>query len=415
MSLRDRFRKSWNAFTSKDTNPQLNDDPTVYSGDGYYYGIGSVDRPDRPALRLTNERSIVSSLYNKIAVDVSAIGINHVRLDNNGRFKEVIDSGLNECLTVQANIDQTGRQLILDAVISMFDEGTVAIVPVETSSNPTKTDSYDIHQLRTGRITDWFPDKVKVLVYNERIGKKQEIVLPKRDVAIIENPFYIVMNEPNSTLKRLIRKTNLLDTIDDKANSSKLDLLFKLPYKLNSSRQKEQAKTRKKELEEQLVNDPYGIAYIDATETVTQLNRPVENKLLEQIDDLTNKLYSQIGVTKSIFEGTADEQENLNYHNETLEPILSAITNEMTRKFLTKTARTQGQSIIFIKDPFKLVPINKIADIADKFTRNEILASNDIRAIVGYKPVDDPRANELRNKNLNASAEQLDNPIMVEE
>lgn len=414
MAITDRLKHAWNAFASKGTDPRFQSEPSLYGRDILAYSGGSYDKPDRPKLRSTTERSIVASIYNRIAVDVSAIPIKHARVDENGRYKETIDSGLENCLSIEANIDQTGRELILDTVLSMFDEGYVAVVPVETIGDPFVTNSYDILELRTGKITYWYPDRVKVEVYNERIGEKQEIVLPKRTVAIIENPFYAVMNEPNSTLKRLIHKLALLDQYDDKNSSSKLDLIFKLPYTVKSEASKKRAADRKQAIQEQLINDPYGIAYIDATENVTQLNRPIENKLLNQVNDLTQTLYSELGVTKDVFDGTADEQTSLNYYNSTIEPILSAITDEMKRKFLTKTARTQGQSIVYIRDPFKLVPVNEIADIADKFTRNEILAPNDIRSTMGYKPVDDPRANELRNRNLNASEQQLNNPVIVD-
>lgn len=413
MALGERLKHAWNAFSSVDTDPRNQSSPSLYEHNVTVYSGGSYDRPDRHRLAYTTERSIVASIYNRIAVDVAAIPIKHARVDSNGRYIETINSGLENCLSIEANIDQTGRDLILDSVLSMFDEGCIAIVPVETSTNINRTDSFDILELRVGKITQWYPDRVKVEVYNERIGKKQEIVLLKKSIAIIENPFYSVMNEPNSTLKRLVRKLALLDQMDDRNSSSKLDLIFKLPYTVKSEASKKRAKERKQSIQDQLINDPYGIAYIDATENVTQLNRPIENKLLNQITDLTQTLYSELGVTKEVFDGTADEQTLLNYYNSTIEPILSTITDEMKRKFLTKTARTQGQSIIFVRDPFKLVPVNQMASIADKFTRNEILAPNDIRAAIGYKPVDDPRANELRNRNLNASDAQLNNPVLT--
>lgn len=413
MAFTDRLRHAWDAFSSKETDPRFQSEPSLYGRNIMEYSGGSYNSPSRHLLRPTTERSIVASIYNRIAVDVSAIPIKHARVDENDRYKETIDSGLQTCLSIEANIDQTGRELILDAVLSMFDEGYVAIVPVQTSKDPIQNGSFDIFELRTGKITYWYPDRVKVEVYNEQTGKKEEIILPKRVVAIIENPFYAVMNEPNSTLKRLIHKLALLDQMDDKNSSSKLDLIFKLPYTVKSEASKKRARERKEAIQDQLINDPYGIAYIDATENVTQLNRPIENKLLNQVNDLTQTLYSELGVTKDVFDGTADEQTNLNYYNSTIEPILSAITDEMKRKFLTKTARSQGQSIVYIRDPFKLVPVNEIATIADKFTRNEILAPNDIRSTIGYKPVDDPRANELRNRNLNASEEQLNNPVTV--
>lgn len=415
MDLKTTLKHAWSVFSSRETDPRFQTQPSSYESNITIHTGGSYDRPDRHKLMYTTERSIVASIYNRIAVDVAAIPIIHARVDVNGRYIETIKSGLENCLSIEANIDQTGRELILDATLSMFDEGVVAIVPVETSINISKTDSYDILELRTGKITQWYPDKVEVEVYNERIGKKEKVVLPKRSVAIVENPFYSVMNEPNSTLKRLVRKLALLDQMDDRNSSSKLDLIFKLPYAVRSEAAKKRAADRKKIIEDQLINDPYGIAYIDATENVTQLNRPIENKLLAQITDLSKTLYSELGLTKEVFDGTADEQTMLNYYNSTIEPVLSAYTDEMKRKFLTKTARTQGQSIIFIRDPFKLVPVNQMASIADKFTRNEILAPNDIRAAIGYKPVDDPRANELRNRNLNASDQQLSNPVLVKE
>lgn len=412
MSFTDRLKHAWDAFSAKDTSPQHQSTSSYEYGSGYYLSGGSAYRTDRQRLHLSTERSMIASLYNKIAIDVAAIPIKHAKVDSDGQYKETIDSGLENCLSIEANIDQTGRELIFDAVLSMFDEGCVAIVPVETSVNVVTHGSYDILELRTGKITQWYPDRVKVSVYNERIGDKQEIVLPKSKVAIVENPFYSVMNEQNSTLKRLIRKLALLDITDERNSSTKLDLIFKLPYTIKTPAGKKRAQDRREAIQDQLVNDPYGIAYIDATENVTQLNRPIENKLLDQINNLTKTLYSQLGITEEVFNGTADEQTTLNYYNSTIEPILSALTDEMKRKFLTKTARSQGQSIIYIRNPFKLVPVNNIADIADKFTRNEIFAPNDIRSIMGYKPVDDPRASELRNRNLNASEQQLANPVL---
>lgn len=398
MSFQDRLRHAWNAFSSNETSIQQ---PTVNEAGTWNYIGGSSYRTDRHRLRYTTERSVVASIYNRIAIDVSAIPIKHARVDQNGRYTETIQSGLENCLSIEANIDQTGRELIFDAVLSMFDEGAVAIVPVETSVNIKTHGSYDILELRTGRIVNWYPTDVMVEVYNEKTGQKQNLTLPKRSVAIVENPFYSVMNEPNSTLKRLIHKLALLDQYDDKNSSSKLDLLVKLPYTVRSEASKKRAKERKEAIENQLINDPYGIAYIDATENVTQLNRPIENKLLNQINDLTQTLYSELGITKEVFDGTADEQTNLNYYNSTVEPILAAITDEMKRKFLTKTARSQGQSIVYIRDPFKLVPVADVAEISDKFTRNEIASSNEIRSIIGWVPSNDPKADELRNSNLN--------------
>jgi hypothetical protein len=353
-------------------------------------------------LTIGNEKSIISSIYNRIAIDVAAISVQHVRLDQNGRFIETVKSGLNEALTVSANIDQTGRAFMQDVVMSMFDEGCVAIIPVDTTIDPTLSNSYDIQTLRTGQILQWYPKHVLVRVYNERIGRKEDIVLPKDLICIVENPLYAVMNEPNSTLKRLIAKLNLLDAIDQQSGSGKLDLIIQLPYVIKTPARKEQAEIRRQDIEAQLAGSKYGIAYTDGTEKVTQLNRPAENNLMAQITYLTSMLYGQLGLTESVFDGTADEKTMLNYHNRTVEPILSAITYEMKRKFLTKTARSQYQSIEFYRDPFKLVPVNNMADIADKFTRNEILTSNEIRSVIGLRASNDPRADELVNKNISA-------------
>lgn len=390
-SLGSRLQHAWNAF--------FNRDPTnLYRPDiGMTYG----SRPDRVRMRYGNERSIIASVYNQISTDVSAVNIQHVRLDKNERYVEKIPSGLNNCLSLEANIDQSGKAFIQDIVLSMFDEGAVAIVPVETTLNPTSSGNWDIVSMRTGKIIEWAPRHVRVRVYNDRTGIKEELVLPKEMVAIIENPFYAVMNEQNSTLKRLIEKLNLLDAIDNQSGAGKLDIIIQLPYIVKSPLRQQQAEDRRKAIEMQLTGSKYGIAYIDGTEHVTQLNRPVDNNLMTQIEYLTSMLYSQLGLTKAIFDGTADEATMLNYYNRTVEPILSAITDSMRRTFLTKTARTQGQSIMYFRDPFKLVPLINLADIADRFTRNEILTSNELRAIVGYKPSTDPGADELRNKNLN--------------
>ena len=391
LTLTSRLKRAWNAFTK-------NRDPT-----GIQYqnvGMGYVYRPDRVRFTRGNERSIVTSVYNRIAMDVAAITIKHCRIDKNGRYIEDIKSGLNDCLTVEANIDQTGRSFIQDVVMSMFDEGSVAIVPVDTSFDPRNSSSYDILSMRSGQILEWYPAYVKVRVYNDRTGKKEDLVLPKRSVAIIENPLYSVINEPNSTMQRLIRKLNILDAIDEQSGSGKLDLIIQLPYVIKSEARQQQAEKRRKDIEDQL-KGPYGIAYTDGTEKITQLNRPVENNLMKQIEYLTNQLYGQIGMTSSVLDGTADEKAMLNYNNRTIEPIVSAIVGAMKRSFLSKTARTQGQTIMFFRDPFKLVPINNIADIADKFTRNEILSSNEVRQIVGMRPSDDPKADELRNSNIN--------------
>ena len=389
LTFGSRLKHAWNAF--------LNRDPTNVYRDNY---TGSYYRPDRVRLSRGNERSIVTSVLNRIALDVAAINIKHCRLDENERFNEVIDSSLNNCLTLETNIDQTSRAFIQDAVMSMFDEGCVALVPVDTSTDPNVTNSYDILTMRTGKVIQWYPNHVKVSVYNERIGKREEITLPKNTVAIVENPLYAIMNEPNSTLQRLMRKLVLLDTVDEQASSGKLDLIIQLPYVIKSDGRRNQAEQRRKDIENQLSGSKYGIAYTDGTEKITQLNRPVENNLMKQIEYLTSMLYSQLGITQSILDGTADEKTMLNYHSRTIEPIISAIVDEMKRKFLTKTARSQKQTIMFFRDPFKLVPVNNIAEIADKFTRNEILTSNEIRQIIGIKPSDDPKADQLVNSNI---------------
>lgn len=398
MGLTDRLKHAWNAFTNRD--------PT-----GYYQntGIGYSYRPDRPRLTRGNERSIVTSVYNRIALDASAISIQHVRLDNNDRFKEVIESGLNTCLTLDTNADQTGRAFIQDIVMSMLDEGSVAIVPVDTSFDPEVTNSYEILSMRTGKIVEWYPKHVKVNVYNERTGRRQDIVVPKNTVGIVENPLYAVINEPNSTMQRLIRKLNLLDVVDEQSSSGKLDLIIQLPYVIKTEARRKQADQRRKDIEMQLSGSKYGIAYTDGTEHITQLNRPVDNNLMKQIEYLTSMLYSQLGITQAILDGSADDKTMLNYYNRTIEPIISAIVDEMKRKFLTKTARSQQQSILFFRDPFKLVPVNDMAEIADKFTRNEIMTSNEIRQIIGMKPSDDPKADELRNSNIAQAKEEATN------
>lgn len=389
MGFTNRLQHAWNAF--------MNRSPT-----NYYRDIGGsyTYRPDRIRLARRNERSIVTSVYNRIALDVSAIDVKHVRLDENNRFKEEVDSGLNNCLTLDANLDQTGRALMQDIVMSLLDEGSVAIVPTDTTFNPDVTTSYDILTMRVGKIIEWYPNKVMVRVYNEKCGKRQDIIVPKSTVAIIENPLYAVMNEPNSTMQRLIRKLNLLDAIDEQSGSGKLDLIIQLPYTIKSDLRRQQAEQRRKDIEMQLAGSKYGIAYTDATERVTQLNRPVENNLMKQIEYLTSMLYSQLGITQSILDGSADDKTMLNYYNRTIEPIIAAIVDEMKRKFLTKTARSQRQSILFVRNPFNLVPVNDIAEIADKFTRNEIMTSNEIRQIIGMMPSDDPKADELVNSNI---------------
>lgn len=396
MGILTRLQHGWNAFLN-------NKDPTYNygSGTGYYY------RPDRPRLTRGNERSIVTSVYNRIALDTAAIRINHCTTDENGRFSEIKDSKLNACFNLEANADQTGRAFIQDVVLSMLDEGCVAIVPVDTTFDPKATGSYDIESMRTGKILQWYPDKVKVRVYNDRTGNKEDIVLPKSSVGIIENPLYAVMNEPNSTMQRLIRKLSLLDVTDEQTASGKLDLIIQLPYVIKTEARRREAEKRRSEIEQQLAGSKYGIAYADGTEKIVQLNRSLENNLMKQIEYLTTMLFSQLGITQSILDGTADEQTMLNYYSRTIEPIISAIVDEVKRKFLTKTARSLHQTILFFRDPFKLVPVNNIAEIADKFTRNEIMTSNEIRQIVGMKPSDDPKADQLVNSNLNQSSEDL--------
>lgn len=397
LSFGDRLKHAWNVFRNKDPAYGYRD-----NAPGYYY------RPDRPRFTRGNERTIVTAVYNRVALDAAAIHIQHVRTDENGHFLEVINSGLNYCLTQEANIDQTGRSLIQDIVMSMFDEGYVAVVPVDTTFNPTVSGSYDIQTMRTAKILEWYPDQIKVRIYNEKTGRKEDIKVPKKIAAIIENPLYAVINEPNSTMQRLIRKLSLLDVIDEESSSGKLDLIIQLPYIIKTEARRQQAENRRKDIEEQLSGSKYGIAYIDGTERITQLNRSLENNLLSQIEYLTSMLYSQLGITQTILDGTADEQTLLNYYNRTIEPIMSAIVDEMKRKFLTKTARTQNQSIYFFRDPFKLVPVSDLAEIADKFTRNEIMTSNEIRALIGMKPSDEPQADELRNKNLYGPEEVAD-------
>ena len=398
-TLVTRFKHAWNAF--------MNRDPTRFD---YEYGSGYSIRPDRVRLRGGNERTIVNSIITRIAIDAAATTIQHVRLDENGRFLEVIDSGLNNCLNVRANIDQTGRSFLQDMVQSMCDEGCVAVVPVDTDLNPAKTDSYEIRSMRVGKIIQWYPNDIRVRLYNDRTGEKQEITVPKRTTAIIENPFYSIMNEPNSTMRRLNRKLSLLDITDEQTASGKLDLIIQLPYLVKSEARKKQANERRMEIEEQLTGSRYGIAYTDGTEHITQLNRSIENNLMNQVDYLTSMLYSQLGLTKGVLEGTASEEELTNYYNRTIEPIVSTIVNEFNTKFLTKTARTQKQTIFYFRDPFRLVPVAKLAEIADKFTRNEIMSSNEFRQIIGMKASGDPRADELRNKNMPAQDESMIQP-----
>lgn len=388
-----RLKHAWNAFIN-------NRDPTRQNG--WDYGMSYTYRPDRPRMvRNSNGQTIVASIYNRIALDVAAINIVHAKLDENGRYLEDIDSGLNNCLNLEANIDQTGRAFIQDVVISMLDEGCVAIVPVDTTTNPTISGAFDIKSMRTGKILEWYKDKVKVRVYNDQKGEKEDIILPKRMVGIIENPLYAVINEHNSVLQRLVRKLALLDAVDEQSSSGKLDLIIQLPYTIKSEARRQQADKRRSDIESQLSGSQYGIAYTDATEHITQLNRPVENNLMKQIEYLTSMLYSQLGITQSILDSSADEKTMLNYHNRTIEPFVAAIVDEMKRKFLTKTARSQRQSILYFRDPFKLVPVSEVAEIADKLTRNEIGTSNEMRQVIGWKPSKDPAADELRNKNLN--------------
>lgn len=390
MKFGDRLKHAWNAFTNRD--PTNN-----YKYTGEY---GSSYRPDRPRLSRGNERSIATSVFNRIAMDAASINISHAKIDQNGRFMSYVNSGLNNCLTLEANKDQTGRAFIQDIIISMLDEGCVAIVPVDTSIDPNASSSVDINTMRTGKIMEWYPDHVLVSLYNDRKGITEEIKLAKSTIGIVENPLYAVINEPNSTLQRLVRKLILLDSVDNQSSSGKLDMIIQLPYIIKTEARRKEAEKRKKDLEDQLAGSKYGIGYIDGTEKVTQLNRPVENNLMKQIEYLTSMLYSQLGITTSILDGTADESTMLNYYNRTVEPILSAITDEMKRKFLSKTARTQGQSVIFMRDPFKLLPLNSLAEIADKFTRNEILSANEIRQGIGMKPSDDPKADKLQNSNM---------------
>lgn len=402
--LGSRIKNAWNAFFNKD--------PT----ENYRYDIGQSYsyRPDRPRLTRGNERTIINSIYNRIAIDVSQIDIRHVRLDDNGRYLEDINSGLNNCLTLEANIDQTSRALLQDVVMSMLDEGCVALIPIDTSLNPNKTNSYDILSMRTGKILEWYPEHIKARVYNDRTGKKEEIILPKKNVAIIENPLYAVINQPNSTMQRLVRKLSLLDIVDEQSSAGKLDLIIQLPYMVKTEARRQQAEARRKDIEMQLSGSKYGIAYTDGTEKITQLNRPIENNLMKQIEYLTSMLYSQLGITQTVLDGTADEKTMLNYYSRSIEPIVSAIVDEIKRKFLTKTARTQKQSILFFRNPFKLVPVNELAKIADTFTRNEIMTSNEMRQVVGLKPSNDPKADQLINSNISQPAGGTEEPMYDE-
>ena len=403
-TLGSRIKSAWNAFFNKDPTENYRHD----IGQSYSY------RPDRPRLTRGNERTIINSIYNRIAIDVSQIDIRHVRLDDNGRYLEDINSGLNNCLTLEANIDQTSKALLQDVVMSMLDEGCVALIPIDTSLNPNKTNSYDILSMRTGKILEWYPEHIKARVYNDRTGKKEEIILPKKNVAIIENPLYAVINQPNSTMQRLVRKLSLLDIVDEQSSAGKLDLIIQLPYMVKTEARRQQAEARRKDIEMQLSGSKYGIAYTDGTEKITQLNRPIENNLMKQIEYLTSMLYSQLGITQTVLDGTADEKTMLNYYSRSIEPIVSAIVDEIKRKFLTKTARTQKQSIIFFRSPFKLVPVNELANIADTFTRNEIMTSNEMRQVIGLKPSNDPKADQLINSNISQPAGGIEEPMYDE-
>lgn len=404
--IKTRFQNAWNAFLGRDPTKRY----------AYEYAYGDGTRPDRPKFSITNEKSIVNAIYNRIAVDVAKVNIEHVRCDENGRYEETIYSGLNDCLRVEANIDQTGRAFIQDVVISMFDEGCVAIVPIDIniSEDPSAVSPRDILTLRTGKVVEWFPDQVRLDVYNENTGRRQQIIMPKNLVAIVENPFYTVMNEPNSTLQRLIRTLNRIDRLDEQNSSGKMDLIIQLPYNLRTPERVRQAEERREAIVNQLKGSKYGIAYIDQAEKIIQLNRAIENTMWAQATDLTAMLYQQLGISQTILDGTADEQTMKNYWDNTVDPVLTAISEAMIRTFLTKTARTQGQSIKYFRDPLKLVPAGQLADIADKLTRNEIASSNELRAEMGWKPSKDPRADELRNKNLN-EAKQVSKPINLKE
>ena len=404
-SIGSRLKHAWNVFFNRDPTPA----PTTYTS---YYG-GYSYSPSRRRLSHSNEQSIITAIFNQIALDVAQLDVKHVRVDENGRFTEEMHSGLNECLTLSANIDQTGRAFKQDIVLSLLDEGCVAIVPTDTKFDPRYVESIDIEEMRTGKIVEWFPDSVKINLFNEKTGQKEDVILPKSMVAIVENPLYSVINEPNSTYRRLVRKLNLLDAIDEQSGSGKLDLIIQLPYAIKSEARRQQAAQRKRDIEMQITDSKYGIAYIDSAEHVIQLNRPVENNLMSQIEYLTKMLYGQLGIDETILNGTADEKTMLNYYARTVEPIAAAIADEFKRKFLTKTARTQGQSIMIFRSPFKLTPISDIAEIGDKFTRNEIMSSNEVRQFIGMKPSKDPKADMLVNSNINQS-EEVENKINEE-
>lgn len=405
-SFKERLKNAWNVFSL-----DYNEVYRPFSYEYPNYSFGQMTRSDRASLSITNERTILASIYTRIATDVSAVSLKHAKIDKNGRYLSTVDSGLNNCLSLEANIDQTGREFIFDAVLTMFEEGHAVFVPTYTDVNAYSSNVFDILEMRVGKVTQWYPYDVKVDLYNDKTGNHEEITIPKRKVAIVQNPFYEVMNKPNSTLKRLTSKLSLIDVVDARTSSGKLDLIVQLPYVVKSKTRIDEADRRRKSLEEQLAASKYGIGYIDGTERIIQLNRAVDNNLMPQIEYLTSMLYSQLGITKEVFDGTADEKAMVNYYNTTIEPILCAFASELKRKFISKTARSQGQSIIYVREPFKLVTLNEVADIGEKFTRNEILSSNEVRSILGFNPVDDERANELRNKNLNASDEQLANPV----
>lgn len=402
MGLTDRFKNSWNAFFNKDPT-----EGALFYGQNSYQTNVSSSRPDRIRLNIGGEKTIITSIYNRIAIDVASVTIEHVRTDENQGYVETIHSGLNNVLNLEANMDQTSRAFVQDLVLSMLDEGCVAAVPIDTTTNPIRNNSYDILTMRVGKIVEWRPDAIKINVYNERTGNRQDLVMPKSSVAIIENPLYSVMNGPNSTLRRLVHKLNLLDIVDEQNSSGKLDLIIQLPYIIKTTARQQQAEQRRKAIEDQLTGSKYGIAYTDGSERITQLNRPAENNLLTQVESLTKTLYAQLGLTAAVFDGTANEKEMLNYYNRTIEPILAAICLEFKRKFLTKTARSQYQSIMFFREPFKLVPVNDLAEIADKFTRNEIMSTNEFRQVLGMMASDAPGADELRNKNLYPTEESM--------
>ena len=408
--LTDRLKHAWNVFNDRTVLESRSSQG--FSPFGEIVNTGS--RSDRLRMRISNERSIIASIYTRIAIDFASVSIRHVKLDDDERFQSVVNSGLNDCLKVEANLDQAGRMFRQDIVLSLFEKGVIAIVPVETSLNPNVTGGYDIRNLRVGEIVKWYPRHVRVNIYNEKTGRREEVTLEKSIVAIVENPLYLVMNEPNSTLQRLMRKLSLLDVVDEQSSSGKLDLIIQLPYVIRNEAKKAAAEQRRRDIEFQLKGSQYGIAYTDGTEKITQLNRPAENNLLKQVEYLTQMLYAQLGITEEILNGTADEVTMLNYYNRTIEPLLDAVVEEFRRKFLTKTARTQGQSVQYYRDPFKFVPVSQIAEISDKFTRNEIATSNEMRGAIGWRPHPDPKADELRNSNMPAPSEPVESEVIQE-